>query len=106
MRSLFKRRQKTLRVLVIGKNPTVREALIERYNKTVRPRIFVGYGAEEIQKVDNVESAIRRLEDGPDVDVIVYREDFSETELDRLTDYLTSRGMHPSKYGLIPAVKV
>jgi hypothetical protein len=77
--------------MVVDKDITVRQDLITRYSKSVRPHLIGRYDQELMYRASSIEQAQQKIEDGLDLHMIVFSEGFSESGIDKLREWLSFR---------------
>ena len=76
--------------MVIARSPQGRELLVSRYNNCIRPCIR-GYPKEKIYRATDAAHAIGKIKRGLDLEMIIFSEEFSEQEQEKLRDYFYSK---------------
>jgi len=85
------RRQNFLTILVVHPDKDARRRLQDLYFENLRknPAFFFRLNAT-VEKSSSVEDAIGRFNNGLEVDVVIFSEEFPEDERNRLRDFLSS----------------
>ena len=85
-----RKKEKVLKMMVIARNPQSREPLIIRFNESIRHCIN-GYSKDKMYRAGSAADAISKIMRGLDLDLIIFSDEFSEQEQDKLRDYFFSK---------------